>query len=159
MTPLWSAVTDAYTKNDTDWIRRAEKKYRKIALSIVTLGIVMLLFSSFAFDIWLGKGKISIPFLTSFLMFLFFSISVFGTIYVNILNGISALNKQFIASIFSPFVFLILSYCLTHFINLGINGIIISSIIANFNAYLVAPLQFKKIFFPTNDKKVASPNL
>lgn len=159
MTPLWSAVTDAYAKKDNDWIIRAEKKYRKIALSIVILGVVMLLFSSFAFDIWLGKGKISIPFLTSFLMFLFFSISVFGTIYVNILNGISALNRQFLASIFSPFVFLIMSYCLTHFIDLGINGIIISSIVANFNAYLVAPLQFKKIFFPTNYKKLSSDDL
>lgn len=159
MTPLWSAVTDAYTKNDNDWIVRAEKKYRKIALSIVMLGVVMLLFSNFAFDVWLGKGKIEIPFLTSFLMFLFFSISVFGTIYVNILNGISALNTQFIASIFSPFVFLLLSYCLTHFVNLGLNGIIISSIIANFNAYLVAPLQFKKIFFPTNSKKLSSNNV
>jgi O-antigen/teichoic acid export membrane protein len=154
MTPLWSAVTDAYAKKDNGWIIRAEKKYRKIALSIVVLGILMLIFSNFAFTIWLGKGKIEIPFLTSFLMFLFFSISVFGTIYCNILNGISALNQQFIASIFSPFVFLILSYCLTHFINLGINGIIISSILANFNAYLVAPLQFKKIFFPSNTSVV-----
>lgn len=150
MTPLWSAVTDAYAKKDNDWIIRAEKKYRKIALSIVMLGIVMLVFSNFAFDIWLGKGKIEIPFLTSTLMFLFFSISVFGTIYCNILNGISALNTQFIASIFSPFLFLLSSYCLTHYIDLGINGIIISSILANFNAYLVAPLQFKKIFFPAN---------
>lgn len=158
MTPLWSAVTDAYAKNDLDWIIKAEIKYRKIALSIVVLGIIMLILSNFAFDIWLGKGKVEIPFLTSFLMFLFFSISVFGTIYVNILNGISALNIQFIASVFSPFVFLILSYCLTHFVNLGINGIIIASIVANVNSYLVAPLQFRKIFFPRKNKKVTINN-
>lgn len=154
MTPLWSAVTDAYAKKDNDWIIRVEKKYRKIALSIVLLGVFMLVISNFAFGIWLGKGKIIIPFLTSSLMFLFFSVSVFGTIYCNILNGISALNTQFIASIFSPFLFLILSYCLTHFIDLGINGIIISSIISNFNAYLVAPLQFKKIFYPSKKSVV-----
>lgn len=148
MTPLWSAVTDAYAKNDNDWIIRAEKKYRKIALYIIILGVFMLIFSNITYSIWLGKGKIEIPILTSFLMFLFFSVSVFGTIYVNILNGISALNNQFIASIFSPFLFLISSYCLTHYINLGVNGIIISSILANVNAYLVAPLQYKKTFYP-----------
>lgn len=148
MTPLWSAVTDAYAKKDNDWIIRAEKKYRKIAFLIVLLGVFMLIFANFVFDIWLGKGKIEIPFLTSSLMFLFFSISVFGTIYCSILNGISALNEQFIASLFSPFLFLFSSYCLTHYIDMGINGIIISSILANVNSYLVAPLQFRKIFFP-----------
>lgn len=153
MTPLWSAVTDAYTKNDRDWIIKAEKKYRRIAFALVGLGLVMLFLSNYMYDLWLGKDKIEISFLTSFWMFLFTVIYLFGGVYCTILNGISALDIQFKASIFSPVIFLISSYFLIKFFNLGLNAIIISSIIANFNGFLLAPLQYKNIFFRNADIK------
>ena len=153
MTPLWSAVTDAYAKKDNDWIISTEKKYRKIALTLVGLGLVMLFLSNYMYDLWLGNGKIEVSFQTSFWMFLFTIIYLFGGIYCTILNGISALNIQFKASIFSPVIFLISSYFFINFLDWGINAIIIASIIANFNGFLLAPLQYRRIFFSNVDLK------
>lgn len=147
MTPLWSAVTDAYAKKDNDWIIRAEKKYRKIAFAFVGLGLIMLFLSNYMYELWLGKDKIEVSFQTSFCMFLFTLISLFGGIYCTILNGISALDIQYKASIVSPLIFLMSSYFLIKYLNWGINSIIIASIIANFNGYLLAPLQYRRIFY------------
>ena len=147
MTPIWSAVTDAYVKNDYDWIIRIEKKFRKISIGLFLVGLLMLFLAQNMFDLWLGKGKISVPFITSFFMFLYTSISLFGSIYCAILNGISALNIQYKASLISPFIFIISSYFIIHFFNWGVNAIIIASIIANFNGYILAPLQFRNIFY------------
>ncbi len=146
MTPIWSAVTDAFTKGDYSWIISTEKKFRKVALVLIGLGGFMLLSSQYLFNIWLGEGKIEVSFLLSFWMFLFTSISLFGSIYSAILNGVSALNIQFKASIVSPIVFMLSSYYLIDFLGMGIHAIVISSILANFNGFILAPLQYRNIF-------------
>ena len=147
MTPIWSAVTDAYAKNDYDWIIRTEKKFRNMGFGLVGLGLVMLLLSPYMYDLWLGKGKIFVSFQTSFWMFLFTSVSLLGSVYCAILNGISALNIQYKASMVSPIIFIIASYFFIHFLGWGVNAIIIASILANFNGYILAPLQYRKIFY------------
>lgn len=147
MIPLWSAVTDAYARNDLKWIKDAEIKYRKIAIGLIGIAILMLIFSNYAYDLWLGKGKIEVAFQISFLMCLFTVLYFFGGIYCTILNGISALNIQFKASIVSPFIFLMAAYIFINYLNWGISSIIIASIIANFNGFILAPLQYMKIFY------------
>lgn len=146
MTPIWSAVTDAYAKNDYSWILKIEIKFRKVSLFLSILGLIMLLSSNFIYELWLGKGKIIIPFSTSFYMYIFTLVSLFGSIYCAILNGISALNVQYKASMISPIIFVLSAYIFMHF-GFGINSLIIASIIANFNGFLLAPLQYKKIFY------------
>ncbi|MET3112938.1 O-antigen/teichoic acid export membrane protein [Pedobacter sp. CG_S7] len=150
MTPFWSAVTDAFARKDYKWIIKAEKRYKKIAVILTLLGFVMLLLSDYAYGIWLGKNKLDIPFQISITMFLFTVISFFGGIYCTILNGISELDLQFKISFASPIIFLLLSYIFINYFEMGIVSIIFASIISNFNAYVIAPLQFRKIF---KDKK------
>lgn len=147
MIPFWSAVTDAYTRKDFSWIKNAEKKYRKIAIALVGVAIIMLLVSNYVYDLWLGKGKVVVPFQISLLMCLFTVLGFFGGIYCTILNGISALNIQYKASIVSPFLFLITSYFFINYFNWGVTGIILASILANFNGFILAPLQYIKVFY------------
>lgn len=147
MTPFWSAVTDAYAKGDFNWIIAAEKKYRKIAILLTGFGFLMLVFSNYAYELWLGKANLEIPFQVSALMFLFTIISFFGGIYCTILNGISALNIQYKVSIVSPFIFLILSYTFINVFKWNISSIIIASVLSNFNAFILAPWQYKTIFY------------
>lgn len=146
MTPLWSAVTDAYAKKDIQWITNSVKKYQKLSILLVLVGVIMLILSDFVYTIWLGKAKPIIPFSVSFWMLIFSAISVIGGLYCGVLNGISALKIQFYASLISPFIFISLSYLFIYKLHYGIEAIIISSIIANFNAIILAPLQYYKIF-------------
>ncbi len=145
-TPFWSAVTNAYVLKDYKWIKDSERKYRMVAIGFTLLGVVMLFLSNYAYDLWLGKERIFIPFTISALMLLFTIITFFGGIYCTILNGISALNIQYKASMISPLLFLGTSYVFIKYLGWGVNSIILASIISNFNAFILAPLQYIKIF-------------
>jgi len=146
MTPLWSAVTDAYAKNDIQWIINSVKRYQLLTIVLVFVGLLMLLFSDYVYTLWLGKGKVIIPFSISFWMFVFSAISIVGGLYCGVLNGISALKIQFYASMISPVIFIGLTYLFIYKFHYGVESIIIASIIANFNGIILAPLQYYKIF-------------
>jgi len=145
LTPFWSASTEAFLKNDIDWIKNAIKKYNHLNIIIVIIGAIMLMSSETIYRLWLGEGKVNISFALSFWGFLFFNTSVYGGKYVSFLNGISALRIQFVACIFSPFLFIASTLILIKYFNMGVYALFISSIIANFNTYLLAPLQYHMI--------------
>ena len=142
--PLWTAVTDAVAKNDIAWVRNSMKKYLKLFAHLSIIGPFMLLISQPIYHLWIGE-KVSISFGISFWMLLYNLVYMFGTLFVDVLNGAGELKVQTIASLFSPIVFLILSY-LFYKQDFGVPSIIIASILSNFNGFLLAPLQCKKLF-------------
>ena len=146
MTPLWSAVTEAYAKEDYQWITSTVRKYNRLVIIIFIIGIIMLLYSELIYRLWINNSHIIIPFELSFWMLIFNLTYAYGGIYCGVLNGIGALKIQFIACLFSPFIFLAMCYLLIHIYGFGVSAIVISSIVANFNGYLLAPLQFRKLF-------------
>jgi O-antigen/teichoic acid export membrane protein len=150
LTPLWSAVTDSYSKKEYQWIISTVKKYNKITVVFFSMGIIMLIFSDTAYKVWINNKGITIPFSLSLWMLIYTFSSVFGGVYCAVLNGIGALKVQFIASIFSPFIFLTMCYVLINIFELGVSAIVISIIASNINGYLLAPLQYKKIFLGKN---------
>jgi len=151
LTPFWSASTEAFQKNDIQWIKNAIKKYNLLNLLLVGAGIIMLVFSGPVYRLWLGEGKINIAFSLSFWAFIYFNVILFGTKYVSLLNGINALRIQFIASIISPFLYIAAALVLIKIAHAGVYALFIASIIANFNAIILAPLQYYKII--TKGKK------
>lgn len=90
MTPIWSAVTDAYTRKDFAWLKGALAKLNKLSL-LAFLGIIfMLIISPQIYSVWIGS-EISIPFAVSSSMALYASINVFLSPYSQFINGIGKL--------------------------------------------------------------------
>lgn len=139
ISPLWVGFTDAITKNDFKWITNVIDKFRKMFFVFLFVGIIMLLVSPFVYEIWMGD-KVSISFLLSAFVLLYNIVFMFGTVYVNFLNGAGVLKTQTISSCISPFVFFGITFLMMHF-GFGIESILIGSILANFNGYLLAPIQ------------------
>ncbi len=108
-------------------------------------------FQSLSISLWLGEGKVNIPFSLSLWGFIYFNVILFGSKYVSLLNGINALRIQFIASIISPFLYIAAALVLIRFYHAGVYALFIASVIANFNAIILAPLQYYKII--TKNKK------
>jgi len=145
ITPFWSASTEAYLKNDFQWIKNSIKKYNQLNALLFIVGCLMLLFSNDIYQLWLGKGKVSIEFSLSLCGFLFFNVGMFGSKYVNFLNGINALRMQFWTSLISPFFYVVIALILIKYYKMGVYSLFIAAIIANANAYLIAPLQYYQI--------------
>jgi O-antigen/teichoic acid export membrane protein len=152
--PLWSAVTDAYSRKDNDWIITTSKKYIYIACIFAIIGAVMLGSSNTMYKLWIGNSKVHISFLLSFCIYVYTTLYIFGSIFVGILNGIGELKIQFISAVISPFLFVGLVYTFIHILNWRVESIIIASIMSNFNAYILAPIQFFKIFKNKNHIKL-----
>ena len=139
LTPVWAAVTDAVTKNDYPWILETIKRY--MTLFIVFLGgsLLMLAISGPLYNLWVGDS-VSVPFEVSLWIMVLNLAMMFGSVFVNVLNGAGVLRVQTIASVISPFVFLGISFLLIH-IGWGVKSILIASVVANFNGLILAPVQ------------------
>lgn len=142
LAPIWSAITQAKSKGEYDWIKKITKKYERLFLLFLFGGLIMLFSSSLLYKLWLGDKISIIPFELSIVVFLYSLSLTFGSLYVQILNGLGALRIQYIASIISPFVFLLVSFLLIKIFKVGLISVIIASIIANFNGIFLAPYQY-----------------
>jgi len=142
--PLWSAYTEAYIKKEYQWIINSNKKVLQIWFGFAVIGLIMLAASSFIYKFWLGD-IVHIPFSITLSVFALILVTTFGSPYVILLNGLSKTKVQFIAAIIATVLFFPLAYVLAIKLELGVPGIVISSIICNFNGYLLAPLQYIKL--------------
>lgn len=145
LTPFWSASTEAFQKKDIQWIKNGIKRYNQLNILMAAVSLLMLLFSETFYRFWLGEGKVTIIFPLSLWGFIYFNLSMFGGKYGSLLNGISALRIQFIASIISPFIYIAAAILLINKFHVGVHSLFIASIIANFNGYLLGPLQYHMV--------------
>ena len=144
ITPLWVAVTDAISKQDYMWVRNAQKKYLMIFFGFILLGTIMLIISPYIYTFWVGKS-VEIPFSLSLWVFAYSGVNMFGNIFVMIINGMGELKVQTYASLISPIIFI--GCCMTFItMRFGIECVLISSIISNFNGLILAPIQCRRIF-------------
>jgi O-antigen/teichoic acid export membrane protein len=143
--PFWSASTEAYMRGDIPWIKSSIKYYNVLNLLLFFVSMLMLFFSGAIYDFWLGKDKLDITFELSIWGFVYFNVAVFSGKYVEFLNGISALRLQFIASLISPFIYVGVSILLIQYFHLGVHAVFIAAVVANFNGFLLAPLQYHQI--------------
>lgn len=142
LTPFWSASTDAYTVKDINWIEQSINKYLKINLIVSFFGFIMLIFSSKIYYFWIGDKLPNISFNLSLWTFIYFVTLNFGSIFVSFLNGIGKIKIQFFTSLFTPIIFILLSYILVNRLKFPIYYVLISSIIANIYGIFLAPFQY-----------------
>ncbi|MBQ7622319.1 MAG: hypothetical protein IJS66_01085 [Bacteroidales bacterium] len=139
LTPVWAAVTDAVAKKDLPWVRGAVKKYLLLFVVFVAGTLLMLALSGPLYKLWVGD-MVSVPFEVSLWVMLFNLAMMYGSIFVNVLNGAGILKVQTIASLVSPLVFLGTCFLLIGW-GWGVKSVLIASIVANFNGLLLAPVQ------------------
>lgn len=142
LTPFWSASTDAYAKQDFQWIKNGIKKYNQLNILVFAISLLMLIFSDTFYTLWLGEGTVDITFSLSFWGFVFFNVAMFGGKYMAFLNGISALRIQFWSSLASPIVYIGITILLIGYFDMGVHAIFVAAVLANYNAFILAPLQY-----------------
>jgi len=148
-TPLWSAFTEAYTKNDLDWIKATIKTLEKIWLVLILFTVILLLISPYLFKLWLGD-KVQVPFLLSVAMSSYVIVSIWQTIHVFFLNGIGKVKLQLYLVLFSSLINIPMAIFLGR--KFGLVGITITSTILFAIMGIVFSIQTRKILNNTATK-------
>lgn len=129
MAPYWSAVTDAITLNDLNWIKNTLKKLIRLWLLIIAGVIIMLIVSNSFYLIWIGD-IVQIPFLLSALMAVYAILMTWNIIFTNIVNGMGKLKLQVYEGVFGMIINIPISIFLARNLGMGSAGVILGSIIS-----------------------------
>ncbi len=142
--PLWSAVTDAFYKDDYAWIRRSERRLIKIYGSFVVLTVAMLLLSNKIYSVWLADS-VQIPFRLSVLWAVFTMVMMVSSMYTNIINGLGKVTISLVTATFNLLINIPLSLLLGGYLGLGSSGVLLATIFCVFISCCLRIIQFKLI--------------
>lgn len=143
LTPYWSAITDAYTRNEFDWIKNAIKKLRFISVAFAIIIIFMFVISKLVFSIWLND-KVLITTDISISLVIMNLFLVFFAPYSSFINGVGKLNLSIRVVLVKTIIFLPVALILTN--KYSATGLILSLIIINsLPSSVIEYLQYTKI--------------
>lgn len=142
-TPFWSAFTDAFTKNEYEWMRVTYKRLFKIALLSIPAVVLLLIISPVVYKLWIGNSNVKISFLLSSLMSLYIVSLVFGNLCMSLINGTGKILLQTIIYIFFAIVSipLMIFFCKSW----GVAGVTIVPIIVFLIQNIFGYIQLNKI--------------
>lgn len=141
-TPLWSAFTDAYVKNDFEWIKTTLSKMRKIWFLLIIFTVLILLFSPLIYKLWL-RNKVQVPFALSIAMSSYVIVYIWQTIHVFLLNGIGKIKLQLYLVIISGLINIPLAIFLGK--KIGLVGITLTSTLLFIVMGIIFSIQTQKI--------------
>ncbi|MFV8370422.1 lipopolysaccharide biosynthesis protein [Flavobacterium sp. LB2R40] len=143
MAPIWSAVTDAYVKKDTHWLKYTLKKLNKISLLFAIGIILMTVISPLVYQVWLGD-RVKIPFIVTLSMAIFSMVNVFLAPYTNFINGIGKMKLSTYLVIITFVVYVPLAVFLAKMFD-SVAGIMFATCLLNITGLYFQPKQVHKI--------------
>lgn len=144
--PVWSSFTDAYVRQDYDWMNTIYNRLKMICFYTFFLLVLMLLVSPFVYRVWLGD-KVQINFYITLGLSVYMMISVWNGLHSSIINGIGKIRLQLYCSLVGTFLFIPLSLLLGKYF--GILGIITSMVILNILPVVLLKIQVNKLLSKT----------
>lgn len=142
LTPLWSASTDAYYKNDIDWIKTSFSRLDKIWFLLIFAGILMIVVSPFLYQLWL-QDKIKPDYSLLIIMLLNILFLMRSTLYRSFMNGVGKIKLQFAVTFVQAILHIPLAILMGKYF--GVVGIVGVMFFWNFINSWWEPIQFKKI--------------
>ena len=141
--PFWNATTDAYQRNDMQWIRNAARKLRLMTICIVAGMTIMVILSPWVYQVWIGKG-IAIDIRMSIVMAVYIFTLIYSMRYSYFINGIGKLRLQLIFTAAAAIVFIPLAYLTTQWTH-DIIWFMIVMCLVNIPGLIVNRIQFYKL--------------
>ena len=143
MSPIWSAVTDAFAKSDFAWLSKTLKRLNILSI-LFSLGIILMVFlSGWIFKIWVSD-KVKIQLSLSITLAFYAIMQVFIAPYSNFINGLGKIKLTMYLTFIGTSMYLILIYV---FGNIFTNstGVVMAIILPNFIGGVFQPMQTYRI--------------
>ena len=141
--PFWNATTDAYQRNDMEWIRQAASKLRLMTIGILLCLIVMVALSNIVYAIWIDRQTV-IDIRMSIVMAAYIFIPIYSMRYSYFINGIGTLRLQLIFTATAAIVFIPLAYLATWWTH-DIIWFMVVMCLVNIPGLIVNRIQFYKL--------------
>lgn len=142
--PFWSAFTEAFAKNDFEWIKTSVKNIQRIWL-VIPLGLTLMIFcADWFYEMWVGD-KVTISMKLNLSMALFVVLTTFNMVYSFFLNGIGKLKIQLYTALASICINIPLSVLLASSFDLGVSGVILATCFSVFYSTILKVIQYNKI--------------
>lgn len=141
--PYWTATTDAYKKNDREWIISSGRTLNKIVLLMALLIVGMVAVSDAVYSVWVGD-KVYVPFSMTLLVAAYLFILTVSNRYSIILNGMGKLRLQLVVTVCAAVAFVPLAVLIgrtTH----SLNCLLVFMCAINLPGLVINYIQYKKI--------------
>jgi len=143
LTAFLSAITEAYTKGEFNWIKATMKRINYIWI-ISSIGTIVLIFGyRLFFKIWIDN-QIHIPVLLIISLGILSIINTFSSTFTLFLNGVGKIRLQIYINVIQAISFFPLSY-LFYKLNFGLPSLVIPNIIFFISGSIIFYIQYSKI--------------
>jgi len=144
LAPLWSSFTDAYEKNDYNWISKTLKTLLLLMIPFLLSSIALYFFAPSIIEVWI-QTKLNYSDSLVGLMALFIILMIWNNIYANFANGTSKVNIQLYSYLIGSLINIPLSIIFSKYIFYGLEGVIAASIVSIFIFSILGPIHTKII--------------
>ena len=149
LAPLWPAYSDAYQRGDLAWIRSIMKQQLKVAFVLIVIVFLLSVVGPFIVSVWIGD-EIKAASSLYVLFALFIAFSVWSNIFAYFVNAVNKLNVQLYTAVLAALINIPLSIFLVKYLGLGLEGIILATIISLSIFAFFGPIQVFRLLKGTN---------
>lgn len=142
--PMWSAYTEAYSKQDKNWIIKNLKKMKLLVFSLVAVTLILYLFSSELVKLWVGD-EVTTTDRLSLYMAVYVIVLAWCNNYAFFLNAINNIKIQFYMLLVGAAINIPLSVYFVEYQGLGNSGVVLATIISLSLFAIAGPIQTQLI--------------
>lgn len=143
LSPIWSAVTDAYVKSDHVWLTKTLKRLNILSF-LFSLGVIfLLLISKWIFKVWIGN-KVIIPLDLLITMAIYTIIRIWNSPYSVFINGFGKIKLTTSLTFMSIIIYFVLIFSLSAIFR-NSTGVLLAVIGASLVGVITQPWQANKI--------------
>ncbi len=153
-TPLWSMYTEAYVKNDYQWMSKTIIKMSYLFFAYIGLLTIMILLADIIFELWLGKNELAMSSSNYIYMSIMVLFLAWHATFSFVTNGVEKLKIQFYSILTGAILNIPLSIYFVKTMNMGLNGVILATIISLSIFGILGPIQSIKIISDMKKKEV-----
>ena len=143
MTPIWTAVTDAYTQSDFKWLKKTLRQLNFVSLVFMGGIILMILVSDWIYYLWVGD-QVQVPIRLSVILGVYAMIQVVIAPYSQYINGTGKIKLTMMLAFAGIPLYLILVYVFGKTFS-DSTGVILAIVVSSILGLVVQPLQTNRL--------------
>jgi O-antigen/teichoic acid export membrane protein len=144
LVPMWSSFTDAFEKNDVDWIQKTIANLNLLMILFFAGILLLVVLAPHIIKVWIGT-EVIVSTTLIIGMGIFSLLMVWNNIYGNFMNGISEMKPQLISYMVGGLLNIPMSIYFAKYVFNGVEGVIFASILSIGIFSVVGPLYTAKI--------------